>query len=269
MLAMVVGLLLLASCRTTRNVSTGGMENLSESAFLHEVVEHSVGLDALSAKMRLIAKIGGEEIGVGGSIKMKKDEAIQLSLVAIGIVEAARIELTPERMLVLDRLGRRYVEIPYTELAFFRDSDIDFYTLQALFWNELFLPGVKQVGEKDAGRFGWLRDETQVHLSAEGKGGLVYTFLTALADGRLQETNITKKGGRNYRMAWGYDEFEAVARRKFPTRMKMNLQGGKVPLEAEFHFSRLSAETELQPLSIPRKYQRMEADDILKILTQQ
>lgn len=267
---MAMGLLLLASCGTKRKVTaTGGLDGLSESAYLCEVMERSTGLDALTAKMKLTAKIGGEEISVGGSVKMKKDEAIQLSLVAIGIVEAARIEITPERMLVLDRLGRRYVEVSYADLPFFRENGVDFYTLQALFRNELFLPGVRQVGRSDAGRFGWERDGERVCLTAKGEGGLTCSFLTVLANGLLQESRIEKNTGKNYRLRWTYDGFETVENRYFPTRMTLALQGSRLPLQADLHFSRLQAEADIRPLTIPKRYQRMEAEHILKILTKQ
>lgn len=262
MMVMAVGLLLLASCGTKRSVLTRDLGGLSDGAYLREVMSRTVGADVLSAKMKLVVDMGGEELSVGGSIKMKRDEAIQLSLVAVGIVEAARIEMTPERILVLDRMNRRYVEMPYAGLTSSGESGMDFYTLQALFWNELFLPGVRQVGSEDAGNFARTRDEGCMTLSAKGPDGWDCTFLTALSDGRLLESRIARTVGPDYRMTWRYGEFEPVAGGEYPTHMTLEVQGGKLPMQADFHFTRLTTDTEVSPLAIPKKYQRMEADNV-------
>ena len=199
---------------------------------------------------------------------MKRDEAIQLSLVAVGIVEAARIEFTPKRLLVLDRIGRRYVEVKYDDLPFFKDSKIDFYTLQALFWNELFLPGVKHVEKGDIYSFQLTRNETQATLTAEKGKRLSYSFLTALTTGLLEESRIhvSAKKENDYQLNWVYRDFLTLAGKQFPSSMTLALQGIEKPMKASFNFSRWDTQLDYEPLSVPNRYKQVDAAEILKNL---
>lgn len=267
--ALVMGLLV-TSCGSKKSLTSGSadMGRFSKTAYLKAVVENAPEFDEFSAKMRLALSSGSEDISVGGSIKMKRDEAIQLSLVAVGIVEAARIELTPKRLLVLDRIGRRYVEVKYDDLPFFKQSKVDFYTLQALFWNELFLPGVKHVEKGDIQDFDVTRGEPQVTLTAEKGKRLSYSFLTALANGLLEESRIhvNLKEENDYQLNWVYDHFLALDGKQFPTRMNLALQGTPKPMKASFEFSRCDTKAEYTPLTIPKRYKEVAATDILKQL---
>lgn len=260
----------IVSCGSKKAATSGevDMSGFSEKSYLKAVVGNTSEFENFSAKMRLNLTYGGENISVGGSIKMKRDEAIQLSLVAVGIVEAARIEFTPKRLLVLDRIGRRYVEVKYDDLSFFKDSKVDFYTLQALFWNELFLPGVKHVEKDDIYSFQFTRGETQATLTAEKGKRLSYSFLTALATGILEESRIhvEAKKEKEYQLNWLYRDFMTLEGRQFPTSMTLSLQGMEKNMKASFNFSRWDTKMEYTPLSVPNRYKQIEAADILKHL---
>ena len=268
-LMLVMGVMAI-SCGSKKAATSGrvDMSGFSETAYLKAVVENAPEFDAFSAKMRLALSYGGENISVGGSIKMKRDEAIQLSLVAVGIVEAARIEFTPKRLLVLDRIGRRYVEVKYDDLPFFKDSKIDFYTLQALFWNELFLPGVKHVEKGDIYSFHLTRNETQATLTAEKGKRLSYSFLTALTTGLLEESRIhvSAKKENDYQLNWAYRDFLTLAGKQFPSSMSLALQGIEKPMKASFNFSRWDTQLDYEPLSVPNRYKQVDAAEILKNL---
>lgn len=263
---------LMSSCvlkkMLTQDVDT---KEFSESAYWQRVISNTPAFDEFSAKMRLTLSQGKENISVGGSLKMKRDEVIQLSLVAIGIVEAARIELTPQRLLVLDRMGRRYVEVKYDDLPFFRQSKLDFYTLQSLFWNELFLPGVKHVEREDLRHYEVTPGDTHVVFMAETGKRLSYSFLTTLVNGWLEETrihaNVTKEN--DYQVNWRYADFLSLNGQSFPTTMNLVLQGVDKPMEATFTFSRCEAQMEYTPVTIPNRYKQVDVSDILKnLLTQ-
>lgn len=267
--ALVCGLLMV-SCGTKKTVESGGVDlrGVSDASYVRGVLDNAPEFDEFTAKIKLSAAYGAEKISVGGSIKMKKDEVIQLSLVAVGIVEAARIEFTPKRMLVLDRIGRRYVEVAYDDIKFFDDSKIDFYTLQALFWNELFLSGAKHVDKSDVFDFKVVRGDTHATLAARGSKRLSYTFLTTLVEGLLKESHVHVASSKNagYEMVWNYADFIPLGGKQFPARMEMSLKGSEKPIVASFDFSRWDTQVTYEPIAIPKRYKKLESVDILKML---
>lgn len=265
MWALVFGLLLVAcGTKKTATVQTVDLSTLPEADYLKEVVDHTPDFEEFSAKMRLVAEYGHEKVSVGGTIKMKKDEVIQLSLVAIGFVEAAKIEITPKRFILLDRIGRRYIDVPYNNLKFFSENDIDFYTLQSLFRNELFLPDVKHVGYGNLKEFEVRKEGEEATLTARVNKRITYSFLTALADGILKESKI--QTNTKYQLNWKYSDFLSFQKGEFPARMTLSVEGAEKPLKASFSFSRWSTEANYEPVSIPERYQEIKTGDILKHL---
>ena len=90
----------------------------------------------ITSRLRLDLSSGSKSASVGGTLRMKKDDVIQLSLVTFGILEVARIEMTPDYFMLIDKVGRQYVKASYSQVPFLRDADVDFYTIQSYFWNE-------------------------------------------------------------------------------------------------------------------------------------
>lgn len=90
----------------------------------------------ITSRLRLDLSSGSKSASVGGTLRMKKDDVIQLSLTTFGILEVARIEMTPDYFMLIDKVGRQYVKASYSQVPFLRDADVDFYTIQAYFWDE-------------------------------------------------------------------------------------------------------------------------------------
>ena len=97
----------------------------------------------ITSRIRLDIASGGRNTSVGGMLRMKRDDVIQLSITTFGILEVARIEMTPDYFMLIDKMGRQYVKSSYSDVSFLRDGDIDFRTLQAFFWDEQtpYVPG--------------------------------------------------------------------------------------------------------------------------------
>lgn len=256
---------LLWGCRSARNV-TGRVPSAERTADLR-AVEHIISqapqATCINAKMRFSLTMGGKEFSIGGNLRMKKDDVIQLSLVGFGIFEGGRLEFTRDSVLLLDRIHKQYVHVPYSQLAFLRNSQVDFYTLQALFWNELIRPGVKHVTLEQAADF-------QVEPGTEGEGILsatsddgrmLYRFFATLADGLLKRTEITRSA---YKLDWTYDKFVKLGTSLFPSSMQIDVQGLKAPATAVLTITRLSTDAEWDTRTpVSKRYTQVSADEIM------
>ena len=138
-------IIFISSCSSTRSMKKGvSIGNLSESEYMEELISRSPGWDAITAKMSLAVDLNGKgPTKVNGTLRMKRDEVIQLSIAPFLGIEVARAEISPDGVLVMDRMNKRYVQVPFDELKNLAKADLDFHTLQALFMNEIFLPGKK------------------------------------------------------------------------------------------------------------------------------
>ncbi len=116
--------ILLAACGTSKKAAKDAVKEQEDKV-----------PSALVVKTKVRVELKGDDMSTTGTLRMKKGEVIQLSLVdpLIGITEVARMELSPERVLVIDRLNRRYMEVPYSDVSFLQTKKIDFGKIQDIF----------------------------------------------------------------------------------------------------------------------------------------
>lgn len=87
----------------------------------------------LSSRLHLTLpeKLGGQELN--GTLKMKSGELIQISLLMPIIrTEILRLEVTPENVLLIDRLNRRYVRATRGELKQLFKQDAEYAQLEKM-----------------------------------------------------------------------------------------------------------------------------------------
>lgn len=117
-LIAVMALACLAACHTSRRGTSA--ETAKESS-------------CLSAKVRLRVPSGQAVLTVNGTMKMKGGELLQMSfLMPVLRTEVARIEVTPDEVLLVDRMGKRYVRATRSELKGVLPAKADFAHLEKL-----------------------------------------------------------------------------------------------------------------------------------------
>ena len=91
-----------------------------------------------TSKVRVNIIQDGKNISTTGTLRMRYGDVIQLTLVdpVLGIAELGRMELSPDKMLIIDRVNKRYVDTPYSEFNALKSKNIDFATIQDFFWQE-------------------------------------------------------------------------------------------------------------------------------------
>lgn len=155
LVAVVMLCLMVTSCATKKNIAGGGLSHGSDYAqadkdkamktnFLRKVYDNEVFAKSISSKIKFTVNVGSKDISVSGSLKMKKDEVIRIQLSPLDLVEVGRIEFAPDYVLFMDRINKEYVKVGYGEVDFLKRNGLDFYALQALFWNRLFVPERKK-----------------------------------------------------------------------------------------------------------------------------
>lgn len=256
----------LSSCKTSKTSSySKGTRQLEEMKYLEEVIYNSPSFDSFSSKMRLTVDLDGKETSVNGSLKMKRNELIQLSIAPVLGIEVARIEISADSLLVLDRINKRYLYAPLSVLSFLANGDIDFYTIQSLFYNELFLPGKKTVTPSDLSAFTFRQEEDKVIISLKKNKRFDYRFFTA-PDATLTETNISAYAHK-YELNWKYGNFKPLDAKSFPARMEIAAgEIGKL-MNVRLDLSKMqTGKANLSRTSVSGKYRRIGIDELLKLL---
>ena len=132
-LLMALGAILLSGCRSSRHaqrtdastsateqVYPGDTQGNKKSSDKKEADKQkdkdtrktpkATGVNAVTAKLNMTLESGGKHVNVGGTYRLKRDEVIQLNLTytMIFTVNVGTLELTPDYLLVVDRLNKRF-----------------------------------------------------------------------------------------------------------------------------------------------------------------
>ena len=129
---------MLAGCKSTKNITSS--VPVAEPCYL-------------SSKLQLTIPSGSDgSITTGGTMKMKGGERVQLSIqMTILRTEIARLEITPDEVLLIDRMNKRYVRASRKELDDILPKDARFSKLEKLLLSASRPEGKAELSGKELG----------------------------------------------------------------------------------------------------------------------
>ena len=247
-LLVLLGAVLLSACASKKHAvsqrATAGVEADATPAALKKIVQ-AVNANRqdekfLTSKLSLSVQTGDRKVSLGGTLRMKRDEVIQLSLVTFGILEVARIEITPDYLLIIDKVGRQYVKASFSDISFLRSAGVDFRTLQALFWDELFLLTGKAPADN---LFTKTAEASSVRLVNADGTHAVLTFLVDTSTALVQQTSVSPHAsGATPYLTWQYADFAPLGGKKFPARHRITSGSDRRPFSVTIALSSLRNE---------------------------
>lgn len=281
LLFILIATVCLTACRSTKNVSkqpsaeaggtTSTQHNIGPSkgeaatAYVQQVVQHNNNFSkpCLTANVKVALRGLGKELSVNGALRMKRDDVIRLSLRFLGM-EVGIMEFTPQDVLLVDRFHKQYVRASYSEVSFLKQANLDFYALQSLFWNELFVPGNRDV-KNCVSRFSVLKANGYTILSPADTPKLTYSFMTHADRALIEQVRVQgKKATDKGEFCWTYANFSAFGARQFPHSMEMNVTGTGRDVTLSLNLSALGTDSNWNTrTTISSKYQRRTVDEVL------
>lgn len=271
-IAVLLCCVLLVSCGTKKQVvSSGGgvtaglapLENIVETVNANRQAETFA-----TAKMNFSFASGDKSASIGGTLRMKRNDVIQLSLVTFGILEVARIEMTPEYFMGIDKVNKQYIRATYQDVSFFKKAGIDFYTLQALFWDELFLFGGSNSMPTDK-QFKKSMEGERAKLTNDESQHAVLTFLVNMLTGLVQQVTVSPhtQGSSPY-LTWEYAEFGSLGQKHFPTKHFLTIPNEGKPIKASLSLSNLKNDSDWQARTDTpkRNYKEVTIEQLMSLL---
>ena len=159
--------------------------------FVQKVSDNQVYAKNIVGSMSFNIQAGDKDITVPGSVHMRKDEVIRLQLfIPLIGSEVGRIEFTPDYVLVIDRIHKEYIKADYSQLDFLKKNGLTFYSLQALFWNQLLIPGAQRVTESDLKKFDVVFNNLSSNLVSFNCGNISYTWNADAATGQINTADV-------------------------------------------------------------------------------
>lgn len=263
------------SCRTQATAQKDNGQSVvakgdgQEAKVLYKVAANAQSAQFITSKIKFKVKLGDKEVSLGGSLRMKKDDVIRLQLTAFGLIEAGRVEFTKDYVLVMDRINKQYIKADYRDVDFLRQSGLNFYSLQALFWNELFLPNKQHVDEESLSAYSVSLGGTTATI-ALNSGNLQYKWSAGASDGCITAFSGSYSGNGTGRIGvdWNYNSFRKMGETPFPASNNITITGAKKPVTVDLQLTNPNNDSDWETrTAVSSKYKQVSLDDIMRRLS--
>lgn len=199
---------------------------------------------------------------VNGQIRMRRDRCIQLSASLLGLMEVARVEFFPDRVVVMDRVHNLYSVCHYADIPYRNELGLDFNVVQAILWNRIFSPG--SANSVDASTRIFYQNTTPDGIIALKDMECSYTFLS---DGRHLLSTLKEVSGFRFRL--DYSDFTAISKDfEYPLEQTYSLDSSSTDFDVVIRLSSAQSGKGSWPdqTQVGRRMKQVTLDELLEYL---
>lgn len=223
LVVLLMVLLVFSACRSSKkNVFDG-----KRAADVQQVL----GMQALkpidrsiSAKLKISLGVDGKSFSSGGTFKAQQSKGMQIGVTAMGIFEVARLEFTPDNMLVINKIGKECATVEYTGVDAVARFGLGYDDLESVLLNSLFMPDGRDFASS-VGQMEITVDSSLVTVVTPETSPMRYTFVLDKTTGELVKT---VGNGDGVHVECNYSDFTALDGRTFPRTIELSVNGGTV-----------------------------------------
>lgn len=262
-LACLILVVALTGCRTNRSAEKQELRLKKQySEQVVQLAKPQAELTNLTARTSITLDYGVGSVNVKGRLKMRRDEAIQMTVTALGLMEVACVEFTPQHIYLIDRINKRYTKIDYAS-GMLNNIGVNFETIQSLFWNRIFIPG-KADAWQQAEDYEIKVSGNQLCVTPARQRMLKSFFYTDEDCRQLQQTLLELS---HYGAIWRYDDFEQFDGQNLPTTFDISITSSSYAAGAHIALSSISTTDNSWKSGVDlSRYEAVEFDELLSIL---
>jgi hypothetical protein len=265
-------ILLAYSCKSSKEAAGSiALPQMTKEERLNHIIQSELSYNTLSSNLKFTLKQEkqGKNISVDAQLRIVKDEAIQLSLrVPLLGSEAFKLLITPENVLVIDRLNKQYLRESMQVIKSKAPFDFDYYSLEALLTNRLFIAGKKEIASPDYSGFKIREDGYLVNIIHTDKQNIQYDFTSDYSN-RIQSAQMTAPGKGQSRLQCEYSAWESMAagKKTFPMLIAFTLWIPDNTYTVDLAFKSVNPNTDFTiDYSVPNKYRQITLPQVIKLI---
>ena len=266
LLLLFVGL---NGCKSKERIVQADSElgSKSSSVLFKDVLHKGLEFTTFSSKLNITISTGTKTIGSKGNLRIINNKAIQLSVQPLFGIEMFRLYVEPDYLIVLDRMNKRYVKESFKDLQEKNPIGFNFYSLQSLFTNNLFIPEQSNVSVDDFRKFKYSETQDYYLLTASDKKSHIDYAFSINGNDQITLTQLFLPQ-KNYSLQWNYNQFSLMKNLFFPHEMKIVASTEKRKLSTSFSLSDINLDSPMDlETSIPNSYTKIELSEVLKMFS--
>jgi hypothetical protein len=207
----------------------------------------NINFNTLSMKGKANLRLPGNENTVTVNVRIQRDQKIWMSITALLGIEVARAVITPDSIMVINKLQNTYVRQPFSYIYRYTSKQVSFKMLQDVLTgntiNTLFNPtAVLEQNEQGL----WILKGN------EGSLGFNLNFNALQKPGQLNLNDI--KAAQALKVNYGH--YQKVNEFMMPAQIAINSMSGNKRVDINFDFSKIESNVQLDfPFRVPKGYE--------------
>jgi hypothetical protein len=203
--------------------------------------------NTLALKGKADLDIGGNSNSVTVNVRVQRDKKIWLSITALLGIEVARAVITPDSIMVLNRLQSTYIRKPFGYVYNYTSRQVTFQMLQDILTGNTIDTLLKPEAKLELNNNGLWR------LSGnQGPLGFDVLFNTFQKSSEVDLNDV--RAGQALKVLYG--SYQKVNEYLFPTAMRINSMSGARKVNLAFDFSRVESNVPLDmSFTVPRRFE--------------
>jgi hypothetical protein len=246
---------ILSACKSTQKLSVPSLPKSSAELLLSNIHKAEPTIENAVVKMNIDINYNGRSFSSAANCKIKRDSAIHISLQPIFGVEMFKMEITPQKILIFDKLNQRYYETDFGFIESKLGEGINFQDFQALvsncYWSIL------------------KTDSINTSCFAEGntlicQNKTIKQETVTGQDFRIQKVSLQYliSGGK---METQYSDFKLTDNALFPYKISLQASKPGFQVKIDFNCSKISFTT--KPVFNTSNINQFTKSDIKQLMT--
>ena len=224
-------------------------------------------INTFESRMLITLSNGEKELPLKGSIKIDRNNHIQISIHPFLGIEVLRADFTQDSVCIIDRLNRRYLAVDFKTYSKNLPTEIGFNAIQSLFLNEMFDISNPDFTVKDAKDFKWRKEVNGDLVGRNRVSSMLNQDFLLNNNNNLIETLTTYNEGAHV-FSWKYSDFDTMGNSLFPKKSVVSYYASGRKMVAEFTYNRIDINRPLKlGISVPRSYKKIEPAELIKALS--
>ena len=268
---LILLLLFAASCKSSKETSPIALPSMTVQERISSIIQSEIQYNDLSSNLKLTIRPDKtrKEISVDAQLRIVRNEAIQISLrIPFLGSEAFRILVTPDRLLIVDRLNKQYLSETIQNIQAQTSFDFDFYSWEALLTNRLFIAGEKEINLTDYAGFRVREENFRAHVIYPDNRKILYEFESDYTH-RIQNIRMEQKNGYSY-LHCNYSDWESTSNNRiFPMTLNLQLNTPSGIFDVNFSYKSVAINTTFAiNYDIPDNYRQITLQQALQLFKQ-
>jgi hypothetical protein len=250
-LLVICGLLAMVSCKAKKQLiarkpadsTTKTANTLADK--LNAIKSTQLNFNTFSGKAHSKLDVNGSKYDVTLNIRMAKGKKIWVSITAIAGIEVARAMITPDSILVINKLQGLYLKKPFSYIYTYTGKQVDYSSIEAI----LIGNAMPQLLTENA----QLKTDSASVMLTGNLDNLMYHLITGL-DMRVTETDLTDQTG-DMSVTVNNSQFIQAGNRVMPSQINISSTVKTRKFQVGMSYSKEDFDLPLEfPFNIPSSY---------------